>query len=524
MPSTYSTTLRLQLMQTGENTGQWGNVTNTNLGTLLEQSITGLSTITVSNVGDTTLTALDGVVDQSRSMYLDLTGTITGARNVLAPSVSSSTGQPITKLYVVKNSTVGGFAVTLKTSAVGSTGVSVPSGAVVILWSDGTNVTNALTYLASLSNSTIDNSPIGSTTPSTAAFTSGSAQNWNITTGGTLNNVSVVNGSGNFLTVASSAATITGGSINSTSIGATIVSTGAFSTLTSTGGAINGTIGAGTPAAGAFTTINSSGAYTNTVADGSTPMNITSTTRVSNLNVARSGYSDTATIADDTTTATSVYPLFSAAVSGQRPLYGASTKWTFVPSTGVMSVAGLGVGTLNGLLKGTSGVVSAATAGTDYVTATTATTFTALQTFTGSQSNLAAKLVNAKEGASSVSSPATGTIVINSTSLSILYYTQNATGNFVINLTGLTSPAVTLNSLLDVGECITLVFLATQGSTAYYNTSVQVDGTTSGVTTKWQGGEAPVAGNVNSIDAYTYTVIKTASATFTVLASAVPFR
>jgi len=529
MPSTYSTTLRLQLMTTGEKTGQWGSITNTNLGTLLEQAITGISNITVSDVGNTTLTAVDGATDQSRSMYLNLTGALTGTRSVLAPSVSSSTGLPVTKLYVVKNSTTGGQSVILKTSAVGSTGVTVPNGAVTLLWSDGTNVTNALTYLASvtnsaITNSTLDNSPVGSITPSTGAFTSGTAANWNITTGGTLNNVSVVNGGGNFLTFSTAAAVITGGSINSTPIGATTPATGVFTSLSSTGGALNGTVGLTTPGSGAFTSLSSSSVYTNTTATGTAPMAISSTTRVTNLNVERSGYADTATIADDTSTATSVYPLFSTAVSGQRPLYGSSTKWTFVPSTGVMTTAGLSVGSLTGLLKGTSGVVSAATAGTDYVTASTATNFTALQTFTGSQSTLAAKLVNAKEGASSVSSPATGTITINSTSLSILYYTQNATGNFVINLTGLTSPAVTLDSLLSVGECITLVFLATQGSTAYYATSIQVDGTTSGLTTKWQGGDAPVAGNINSIDSYTFTVLKTASATFTVLASLTQFK
>jgi hypothetical protein len=64
--------------------------------------------------------------------------------------------------------------------------------------------------------------------------------------------------------------------------------------------------------------------------------------------------------------------------------------------------------------------------------------------------------------------------------------------------------------------------MVTQGSTAYYNSSVQVDGTTSGVTTKWLNG-APTAGNVSGIDVYTYTVIKTASATFTVLASQAAF-
>jgi hypothetical protein len=67
------------------------------------------------------------------------------------------------------------------------------------------------------------------------------------------------------------------------------------------------------------------------------------------------------------------------------------------------------------------------------------------------------------------------------------------------------------------------VFLVTNGTTAYYNTTVQVDGTTSGVTTRWQGGAAPTAGNPSGVDVYSYTIIKTAAATFTVLASQTRF-
>ncbi len=73
-----------------------------------------------------------------------------------------------------------------------------------------------------------------------------------------------------------------------------------------------------------------------------------------------------------------------------------------------------------------------------------------------------------------------------------------------------------------IGESITAVFLATQGSTAYYNNVVQIDGVT--VTPKWQNGVTPSSGNVSGIDAYTYTIIKTASATFTVFASQVQFK
>jgi hypothetical protein len=72
------------------------------------------------------------------------------------------------------------------------------------------------------------------------------------------------------------------------------------------------------------------------------------------------------------------------------------------------------------------------------------------------------------------------------------------------------------------GESMAVSFLVTQGATAYYNSSVQVDGTTSGVTTKWQG-SAPTSGNASSIDSYTYVIIKTGSATFTVFATQTKF-
>jgi len=75
---------------------------------------------------------------------------------------------------------------------------------------------------------------------------------------------------------------------------------------------------------------------------------------------------------------------------------------------------------------------------------------------------------------------------------------------------------------MDVGDSLTVVFLVTQGSTAYYNSAVQIDGTS--VTPKWQGGSAPTAGNASSIDVYTYTIIKTAATpTYTVFASQTKF-
>jgi len=101
----------------------------------------------------------------------------------------------------------------------------------------------------------------------------------------------------------------------------------------------------------------------------------------------------------------------------------------------------------------------------------------------------------------------------------VLYYTSNSTGNWTLNIRG--ASATTLNSILSVGDSITAVFLATNGSTAYYPTAYQIDG--SSVTPKWQGGTAPTAGNASSIDAYSLTIVKTASATFTVFASQTRF-
>lgn len=117
---------------------------------------------------------------------------------------------------------------------------------------------------------------------------------------------------------------------------------------------------------------------------------------------------------------------------------------------------------------------------------------------------------------------ATGTIAFDTKTQGVLYYQNNATANWVLNVRG--DSSTTLASLMDTGDSITVVFLNTNGATAYYNTSVQIDGTTTGVTTKWQGGTAPAAGNASSIDAYVYTIIKTASTpTYTVLASQTKF-
>lgn len=114
---------------------------------------------------------------------------------------------------------------------------------------------------------------------------------------------------------------------------------------------------------------------------------------------------------------------------------------------------------------------------------------------------------------------ATGTINFDTLTQAVLYYTSNASGNWTLNFRG--SSTQTLNSLMSTGQSFTATFMATQGGTGYYNTGVSVDGSV--VVPKWQGGFTPSFGNVSSVDVYTYAIIKTGSATFSVLASQTKF-
>ena len=192
--------------------------------------------------------------------------------------------------------------------------------------------------------------------------------------------------------------------------------------------------------------------------------------------------------------------------------------------TGITDLAvadgGTGASTLTGVLKGNgASAFTAATAGTDYVAPATATTFTALQTFNGTSALGALKTININEPATISATASTGTINFDVTTQSVLYYTTNATGNFTLNFRA--SSGTSLNTLLATGDSICVSFLCTNGATAYYNSAVQVDG--SSVTPKYQGGTAWTSGNASSIDAYNFVIVKTGSAAFTILTSQTKF-
>jgi hypothetical protein len=123
------------------------------------------------------------------------------------------------------------------------------------------------------------------------------------------------------------------------------------------------------------------------------------------------------------------------------------------------------------------------------------------------------------ETASISASASTGTINIDFSTNPTVYYTSNATANWTLNVRG--TSGVTLNDTLATGQIATVTFLATNGVTPYYPSAITVDG--SSVTPKFQNGTAFSAGNASSIDIYTYTVLKTGNAAFTVFAGQTKF-
>jgi hypothetical protein len=136
MPSTFSPSLRLELIANGEQIGTWGDTTNRNLGTLLEQAIAGSAFISLPDA-DYTLVAAQGVSDQARNASLVFGGVLTAPRNVIAPTAA--------KTYIIRNSTAGGQSITIKTAT--GTGVAVPAGLATLVFCDGTNFFAGLTYL-----------------------------------------------------------------------------------------------------------------------------------------------------------------------------------------------------------------------------------------------------------------------------------------------------------------------------------------------------------------------------------------
>jgi len=128
MASTFSPSLRIELIGNGDQSGTWGTTTNNNLGTLIEQGITGVQSIAMINA-NYTLSNFNGVSDEARNAVLVVTGSNSAVRQIICPLVN--------KTYIVTNNTTGGFAITIG-GATGST-VSIPNGVTAQVYCDGIN-------------------------------------------------------------------------------------------------------------------------------------------------------------------------------------------------------------------------------------------------------------------------------------------------------------------------------------------------------------------------------------------------
>ena len=226
MPTTYTPILQLALPATGELNGTWGTTVNDNITSMVEQAIAGLATVNTWTAASHTLTTANGTTSEARCAILQCSGAPGAAATVICPTAS--------KVYIIKNSVTGGYAVTLKTSA--GTGISVPNGGTALLYCDGTNVVSG----GGLNGDVVG--PASATDTAIATFDG--------VTGKLIKNNA------------------------STTIAANVITALGFT------GPHNGTVGATTPTTGVFTTVQS------TITTGTAPLTVASTTNVANLNAS----------------------------------------------------------------------------------------------------------------------------------------------------------------------------------------------------------------------------------------------
>jgi len=475
MASSYSDNLKLELIGNGDQSGTWGDTTNYNLGTLLEQAIAGVISITLGAT-DYTLSNFNGLSDEARNAVIVIGGSPGAARTVFVPS-----GQ--TKVYIFNN--VSGYTVTIK--ATSTTTVAIPNQSSALVYTDGTNCysVNPLALPSAPAAPTAFVASIAATTMTVTSLTQGA-----ILVGQTLYSPNVTSGT-----------TVTG--------------------------FLTGSGGAGTYTVSSSQTVSS------------TPITaLTSPNGIATLEyIQKTTYSPTINGFPLTTT-----PVF-ASVTGS---IATTTLTVTAVASGTLAVgqtiAGSGVTngtTITAFLTG-SGGVGTYTVSTSQTVASTqinafefttqianaAFVYNFLTTYLSSSPVLTSPVLNspainneflttAREKVTVVASAATGAINYDALTQSVVYYTVNATANFNLNIRG--SSTVSLNTMMSIGDSLTVVFMNTNGATAYYANSFKIDTVT--ITPKWAGGTAPIAGNPSSIDTYVYTIIKTASATYTVLGS-----